>query len=371
MISKTIWTVVILWGLCIAYGNDWTRVLKAAIASEGELEFYGKVVDQEGHLVKEIRVLYETSSAGFPGPIYRKGYVKTDTNGLFVIKGGHIGILYIKGMEKPGYELQKLPPSFDYRQDYRYRHKPDKEKPVEFVVRRKDNKGFYLLRKDIAVMLSMELKNGKADGRNYGRDFSKGISYSYSLRHREDVEDAFWDIEATGEADKENGVWNVVLKTNGKNSGIQRLDSLLHEAPEDGYAKEISLAIPFGMAKTRDSSEDKLACRHFYARLREPGMYARLDVDEIQADEMQLMLYCKVLINPYGDRSLEELTFLLKKLSYSEKNGANASLRAKINKSLQLESDDCERPAMQAMREQRFAECPPFDEWMKEGLVFW
>ena len=371
MISKAIWTVVILLGICLAYGNDWTRVLKAAVSSEGKLEFYGKVVDHDGQPVKEILVLYETTSAGFPKPRYKKGRVKTDSNGLFAVKGGRISFFYIEGIEKPGYELQKRPPSFDYRQDYRNRHKPDKERPVEFIVRRKDSKGFYLLRKDIAVMLSMERKNGREDGRNYGRDFARGISYRYSLRCREEAEDAFWDIEATGEADKEKGVWNVVLKTNGKSSGIQRLDNLLYEAPADGYAKEISLAIPFGMAMARDSDDGKLPFRHFYARLREPGMYARLDVDEIQADETRLMIYCKVLINPYGDRSLEELTFLQQKLSYSEENGANAKLRAKIYKSRKLKRENCETPAMQAMREQRLAERPPFEEWMKEGLVFW
>ncbi len=366
MISKTIWAVVILWGVCIAYGNDWTRVLKAAVASEGKLEFYGKVVDQDGQPVEDIRVLYETSSAGFPRPIYRKGYVKTDTNGLFVIKGGHIGILYIEGMEKPGYELQKRPPSFDYRQDYRYRHKPDKERPVEFHVRRKDHAGSFILRGGFNIELSE-----KSDGDWSAKDFGTPMDGIPKWRTSSEF---FWDIEATGEVDKEKGVWNVTLKTNGENSGIQCRDNLLCEAPVDGYTKKLFLSIPFGRQKSKpvkDIGESELLIRFFYARLRKPGMYARLDVEKIFADEKHLTIYCHAKINPYGERSFEELTFLLDKLSYSEENNANAELRAKINKSLHLCVDCCKTPALQAMREQRLAERPPFEEWMKEGLVFW
>ena len=211
------------------------------------------------------------------------------------------------------------------------------------------------------------------DEKRYGRDFAEGLYYSIDRQPNHwEMERAFWDIEATGEADTEKGVWNVTLKTNGENSGIQRLDTLLYETPADGYQKELSLTIPFGRERFQHGGDEKpLSISHFYARLREPGMYARLDVEEISANEKELLIYCKVFINPYGERSLEKLTFLWQKLSNSEKNMANDKLKAKINKSLRLESDNCENQAIQAMREQRFAERPPFEEWIKEGLAFW
>ena len=367
--------LLVVAGLLAAHNScadDWARVLKDAIAHEGKLEFYGKVEDQDGRPVKDIDVLYRASSAGFPKPIYKKGRVKTDSKGLFTVKGGHVGILYFDGIEKQGYELVRRPESFDYRQDYRYRHRPDRDKPVVFQVRRKDHEGTHILKSGMGVELSMEERNGR-DGKRYGRDFAVGLYYSINRQPDDwERERAFWDIEATGEADVGKGVWNVTLKTNGEKSGIQRLDTLLYAVPDKGYSREIALTVPFGIERLEPTSHIReLSIRHFYARLREPGMYARLDVEEISANEKELLISCKVIINPYGGRSFEELTFLWQRLSDTEKNKADTKLRNKIKKSFRLEIDDCDKPATQAMREQRFAERPPFDEWMKDGLVFW
>ena len=361
----------------IACSKDWATLFKDAIANEGRLEFYGKVVDQDGNPVEGLAVLYSTTSAGFPKPIYRKGCAKTDKNGLFTIKGGRVCSLYIKDIEMPGYEFiyDSWCTSFDYRRDYSYRHKPDKSRPVLLHVRRKDHKGSFLLEDGIGIELSMEQENGR-DGRECGRDFAQKKTYGLSGYSRDTAysyfRGLFWDIEATGEADREKGVWNVILRANGAKAGIQRVDTLLYAAPEDGYFRELKLTIPFGTQKrTPMSGDSPLSILHFYARLRDPGMYARLDVERIVADESRFDMDCSVLINPYGDRSFEKLTFLLLKLSDTERNRANAKLRNKIDRSLRLYHDSCETPAMQAMREQRLATRPPFEEWIREGLAFW
>ena len=58
----------------------------------------------------------------------------------------------------------------------------------------------------------------------------------------------------------------------------------------------------------------------------------RWQAGAISANEKRLFVFCNVLINPYGGRSLEELTFLWQKLSESEKDNANAKLRKRIKK---------------------------------------
>ena len=369
LIKKGFLGILILYTVNISCANDWTRLLKDAVVNEGKLEFYGKVLDQDSRTVKGVAVLYETSSVGFPKPFYNKGRVKTDKKGLFMIKGGHVSTLVIEGIEMPGYELRNCPPSFDFRQDYRYRYKPDKDNPVVLRVRRKDYKGSYLFKRSVAIKLSMD-NSTNHDGKSYGKDLAQEITYELAGGTRDEA-GAFWDIEATGEADTEKGIWNVTLKTNGENSGIQRLDNLLYAAPADGYDKELKLTITFGKERFQHGDDERQhSIRNFYARLRDPGMYARLDVEKIMADKSQLLIYCHVLINPYGDKSFEELVSLAKKLSISEFNNANDKKKAMIYKSCSLFSEA--EPAVQkAMREQRFAERPPFEEWIKEGLAFW
>ena len=372
--SKKFFAVTML--LCFTAqleGETYLERVEKLKKTESAVDLYGRIVDQDERPVAGATVKYEIARYGLLKPHYTHGELVSDGEGLFELHAGKGGILYIKNIECTGHEYKLLyapgnknVTSFEFRSTYRDRHRADKEHPVVWHLRRKDSKGNFILYDNLSIELSTD------DGRDWSAyDFGTPMTGIPSRRTRNEY---FWDIEATGEADKENGVWNVILKTNGEKSGIQRLDQLLYEAPADGYARELLLTIPFGTQKQNpitSQGDRELSIRHFYARLREPGMYARLDVEVISADESKIIMYCNALINPYGERRLEKLIFLMQKLSDSEQTNADIELKNKMRRSQSLYFDNCEKPAMQAMREQRFAVRPPFEEWIKDGLAFW
>ncbi|MBQ9446682.1 MAG: hypothetical protein IJU61_08820, partial [Victivallales bacterium] len=109
----------------------------------------------------------------------------------------------------------------------------------------------------------------------------------------------------------------------------------------DGYAKEVALTFKYS---------DKPPLKHLYLRLRDCGMHARMDVEHGYVAENGVFFSCKVLINPYGSRSLEALVYVS-----SDESGE-----------LLLK---CFKEARKAMKEQRFAPRPPFEQWIREGKV--
>ncbi|MBO4345263.1 MAG: hypothetical protein J5833_05890, partial [Victivallales bacterium] len=155
----------------------------------------------------------------------------------------------------------------------------------------------------------------------------------------------FYDLELNWEHDAVKKEWALHIKANGENAGFQFLDEKLYNAPADGYVKEGDYIISyFGYI-------DKPPVRHIYLRLRDPGMYARLDITSACADEDELVIKCDAFINPYGDRCLEQLEF----------DGNN-------EKAMELRYK-CRDDADEAMRCHTLAPRPPFEKWIKEGKV--
>ncbi len=383
ILKKTTFLIVIM--MCCS-GTLWGETVIERVEklrrTESKIDLYGKIIDQDDRPVVGATVNYEIARYGILRPYYNRGETVSAKDGNFEVHADKGGLLYIKNIDCKGYEYKiSYAPgrtnvtSLEFRSSYRDRHRADKDNPIIWHLRRKDHKGSCLLKTSIEIKLSMEQRDGR-DGREYGRDFAQEMAYWLSGFSRDTKEgpyvgDVFWDIEATGEADREKGVWNVVIRANGEKAGIQRLDTLLYAAPADGYGRELELTIPFGKQKHSPLPGDSaLSILNFYARLRNPGIYARLDVERIFADESRLVIYCHVFINPYGDRSLEELVSLEEKLSYRDYNNATSEKRAMIDKSGHL-IGEARLSAEKAMREQRLAERPPFEEWIKEGLAFW
>ena len=151
----------------------------------------------------------------------------------------------------------------------------------------------------------------------------------------------FRDYEVTGEHDAEKKEWTLTIKMNGEQAGVLMSDKLLYEAPADGYAKEVTLTFKYS---------DEPPLKHLYLRLRDCGMYARLDIDHGRISEKGVFFFCRTVINPYGSRSLEDLVYV------SSDESGELILK-------------CFKEARKAMKEQRFAPRPPFEEWVKDGKM--
>ena len=202
-----------------------------------------------------------------------------------------------------------------------------------FRLREKRAPGTCLLKKSFRIHLT-----ARAGGGFWCQDLAKGWRYF----SRESVSPkAFPDLEVTGVPDRERREWRLTIRTNGGQSGIQLRDDLLYEAPADGYARTAQAVFPF-------VGQGKFPVRYLYLRLREPGMYARFSIDDpSESTDQWLYLCCEGVINPYGDRSFEELSH-------------DASKEYKRFGRCYDEADD-------AFREQRLAPRPPFEEWVRDG----
>ncbi|MCR5381790.1 MAG: hypothetical protein K6G44_12475, partial [Lentisphaeria bacterium] len=126
------------------------------------------------------------------------------------------------------------------------------------------------------------------------------------------------------------------------------------EQPFDSWDKDASNA--------RDIHYQQLP-KYLYLRLRNPGMFTRLLLDHAWVNKEAINLQYYVVINPYGSRSLEPL------LSIYDLKGAYQVTKEEHERSREIY--DCRKEAEKAMKEQRLAPRPPFEQWIEEGKAFY
>ena len=339
-------------------------------ASMRSVKFYGTVLDLDEKPVAGANVVYKMSAF-----LEWKGKAVTDKDGHFKIHAGIGRFLYIEDIVLQGYEFSRAAnksTSFDYRSWYTYRHRPDKTKPVVFHLRKKHHEAVFLLKKETDI----GFKDEQAE-KWMRNDMVKGWHCTPEEKSRmekyEDI-DVFWDYEATGENHPEKQEWTVRIKVNGENAGIQAGDAMLYEAPADGYEKEIALTFKYSgegysfSPGTGYSNQELVELcekypKYLYLRLRNPGMYARFCLNYAYVSEKNIYLKFDVVVNPYGSRSLEPLLDI-----YDKKHNANVT-----NKEHERfrELFNCRDEAEKAMKKQRFAPRPPFEQWIKEGKAIY
>ena len=338
-------------------------------ASMRSVKFYGTVLDLDEKPVADADVIYKMSAF-----LEWKGKAVTDKDGHFKINAGIGRFLYIQDIVLQGYEFSLATnnqTSFDYRSWYRDRHRPDKTKPVVFHLRKKHNEAVFLLKKETEIVF----KDDQAE-KWLEKDMEHGWTRTSEDKSRIEYKekDDFWYYEATGENHPEKQEWTVRIKVNGENAGIQAGDAMLYEAPEDGYEKEIALTFKysgegysFSPGTGYSNKELVELCETYpkflYLRLRNPGMYARFCLNYAYVSEKKIYLRFDIVINPYGSRSLEPLLTI-----YDKKH--NADVTNKEHERFR-ELFDCQDEAEKAMKQQRLAPRPPFEQWIKEGKAIY
>ena len=96
----------------------------------------------------------------------------------------------------------------------------------------------------------------------------------------------------------------------------------------------------------KEGDEPKLKGRFLYVRIRDCGMYARIELAGAAIDGNRLYMRGNAFVNPYGDRCLEAIEFT--DIGYEDYK-------------------KCKRDAEKAMEQQRLAPRPPFEQLIKEG----
>ncbi len=112
----------------------------------GDIEFYGKIVDENGKSIEGVSLKVQISAYGTSlkkkiesgqSSEIKEFRIDTDKNGMFQIKGENGTRLILRNYEKKGYELsgKKKGWSYSFRADRKTRHQADSDNPVEFVMR--------------------------------------------------------------------------------------------------------------------------------------------------------------------------------------------------------------------------------------------
>ena len=319
--------------VCLAANGCAGGILESYLG-QTRVVFYGLVKDQHGRPVEGATVAYRINSFSLPHLKFRQGSVKTGKDGRFTIRDGHGSGMGIKDIRLEGYEFSGRARYYEYRGYYTDCFKPDKEHPEVFTVRRKEPEAVFLYSKayihaELPALVKGEIWKGW--------DLGGGDCLGPEARNEPRL---FFDLEITWEHDAERKEWTVHVKANGENAGFQLRDEKLYVAPEDGYVKEQTFT--FGYSK-------ELPVKHVYLRLRDPGMYARMDIRRAYANASCVYIEGHEYINPYGSCCLEKLEFDTTKAEARE---------------LDIQ---CDREAAKAIQKQYLAPRPPFEEWIKKG----
>ena len=309
--------------------------LKKLQTGEQKIDFYGIAIDQHGKPVEGAKATFHASAYGILRPKYTRLAAVSGADGRFEIHAGKGARLDLENMECHGYEFPREGNTRGFTYDLAYveRHRPDKANPVVFHLRKKHSEAVVLLNSRASILLSTP-KNISW----FGWDVASCREWTAPAPPDPGY---FRDYEVTGEHDAEKKEWTLTIKMNGEQAGVLMSDKLLYEAPADGYAKEATLTFKYS---------DNPPLKHLYLRLRDCGMYARLDIDHGRISEKSVFFFCRTVINPYGSRSLEDLVYV----------GSDESDELILK---------CFKEARKAMKEQRFAPRPPFEEWVKDGKM--
>ena len=150
---------------------------------------------------------------------------------------------------------------------------------------------------------------------------------------------------------------------------------LFFTADWEGYVKEIVLTVKYS-GQYHYSYGDKYFDKelielyktypkYLYLRLRDPGMYARLELRYANASRENIYLEFEGVVNPYGSRSLEPLLSI-----YDKKKHDIYSITDKEREKFR-EFFKCRDEAKKAMEQQRLVPRPPFEQCVEEGRAFY
>ncbi len=320
----------------LAYGDRASEWLEMARGDETMVRYYGLLLDQNDNPVQGAKVEYEIHRAALYVPIVTKGSVKTGKDGRFSIHGLPASLMDILDIKLKGYEYHENMQSIearrvDFRRSRTALHHPDKDNPVVFRIRRRNPEAIFLYESQFGLELLV-------------RKPEKWSAYDFAVRGRiswneRESKEVFPDVQITGEYDEATKTWTVVLRPGGENAGIQLLGEKLYEAPADGYMPELSLAL-------KEGDEQKLKGRFLYVRIRDCGMYARIELEGAAIDGNRLYMRGNAFVNPYGDRCLEAIEFT----------------HDGVETLLQYEKD-----AKRAMKKHNLLFRPNFQQLLKEG----
>lgn len=288
---------------------------KYLLSLRNKIDFYGKVVDQDGQPAKGVSVTLKVRDNAWkwvPGSKEDTIFaLVTDESGLFSIKNKEGHALYIENLEKDGYEYEiaKNTTCFDYRiQENTITSPfiPDPDNPVVFTLRQRVGKD-YLLNESFVHRFRKsqnkpcQLQLFKEWIGPYGKPMN--LDYKHTKSGKLLISCSF---------NEDYTEFELSFKHVVNGSGVYLSDALLYENPLDGYLKEVvyksSMFKDIKSSTTRGLFDKKL---YLYIRGPEKSYYSRIDLaihtrPAIQnSGDISVQVSGKIYTNPEGRRNLD------------------------------------------------------------------
>lgn len=272
--------------------NREEKVKEFIKAGDAHIDFYGKVVDQNGDPVEEAQVTMQMGHFDPTIPFYFKRIenliVKTDKKGFFELKKVTGDGILITTIEKKGYEflVDMVERNYYYSPGAQKKHHPNPANPIIFTMRKKEAATFVI-------------------PGNFNLSLSAGSEMEIDLVKRRAVEagklgtskllkDEHVDIRVKAKLSEDQANYNITFTTPDENSGIIEREEILYVVPEGGYQPSITITVPV-------ASQFK---KYLYIKSRQGSLYARLDID-IRANKENISLNIKSWTNPNSERNVD------------------------------------------------------------------
>lgn len=198
-------------------------------------------------------------------------------------------LVFVGRIIKRGYEygLKNNPSGFEYAAPIeRDRHKPNRNKPVVFTMRKKEPP---------TLVIPGDFSRGlDSKGTEYELDLlERVLIQAGKLGKYSEKEHADLRIKAT--LSNDGSSYAVTFTSPDKKSGILVREDLLYVAPAEGYAprQTITVSIPGKVEK------------HLYVKGRQGRLYSRLDIIISSNEGKNIGMNIKSWSNPTGSRNVD------------------------------------------------------------------
>jgi hypothetical protein len=297
------------------------RMKEALQKQDAQISFFGKVVDQNNAPVAgasvRLHIIHFSPDMEKLFGASKSLECTSDGRGLFSVEKETGRSLYVDSIAKDGYDgaaLLNTQRSFQY--SARGDQKPfiaDRKSPTIFQLRKQGGASFCLEVKYWDCQVSM-----KDSGRPKGSDFIRQESLRDLAQPVLNGEALVCDFLVKASFNTNDATWTAVLSPGNTNGGIILSEQLLYEAPDAGYQPEYVFT---------PQDRKPVAAKYVYIKSRDPAIYTRLEIEQINANKQFFRLSGKTVTNPYGDRNLEQATGLPYEVTKQLTDEAKASFR--------------------------------------------
>jgi hypothetical protein len=256
-------------------------------ADKIEIEFYGKVVDENNQPVSGATAKFSKVDLSAEGSTQLE--TESDANGLFSLQGvtgRGLGVT----VEKSGYYSSKMNRyGFDYASfwDESF-YQSDSNNPVVFHLHKKGEAEPLLFRQTLYGL--------KPDGTPQYIDLVTGKKATGGSP----IGDIMISLNRSLSDDPNKFNWTLIVQGVGAAGLIESHDEFMFEAPDSGYENTIQIK-----KQVEDTDYQRQVTANYYVRLADGKTYARIEAEIRPKYNDQGAVDLKLYLNPSGSRNLE------------------------------------------------------------------